>query len=172
MIPRNSQTNRNIRLTPISRADPNRTFFVRRLRSKVKSKTTSAIKNSTQNKFSNNTFEVRAVRVRRLRRIDRLLNTINNISLLYTKPSPTSHRSNPMSVARTRNTTLAKKTRNKELCDEEKMKKLVDNDSSYFIEDITSVKQNLILGSMRTTFLCSNYCRFQPLLNVFECHKC
>ena len=57
---------------------------------------------------------------------------------------------------------------NKKYNDEEILEMIANNDSSYFRDKPLSMKKMLILGSMQSTFLCSNFCRFQPLLNVFE----
>ncbi len=48
------------------------------------------------------------------------------------------------------------------------LERLANNEVSYYEERELSPKKSLILSSMRGTFLCSNYLRFQPLLNVFE----
>ena len=57
---------------------------------------------------------------------------------------------------------------NKKYNDEEILEMIANNDSSYFRDKSLSMKKMFILGSMQSTFLCSNFCRFQPLLNVFE----
>ena len=56
----------------------------------------------------------------------------------------------------------------KTLSNDDVLEKVANNDSSYFRDNPLTLKQMFILGSMQTTFLCSNYCRFQPLLNVFN----
>ena len=45
---------------------------------------------------------------------------------------------------------------------------LVNNEVSCYRNTDLTPKEAMILSSTRGTFLCSNYLRFQPLLNVFE----
>ena len=51
---------------------------------------------------------------------------------------------------------------------DETLEKLVNNDWCDSADAQLSMKEELLLGSMKRTFLCSNYLRFQPLLNVYD----
>eukprot|EP00826_Nyctotherus_ovalis_P055384 TRINITY_DN7348_c0_g1_i9.p1 TRINITY_DN7348_c0_g1~~TRINITY_DN7348_c0_g1_i9.p1 ORF type:complete len:199 (-),score=20.76 TRINITY_DN7348_c0_g1_i9:194-790(-) len=122
--------------------------------------------------------KLKILQMRRMRKINRLFNTIRNISLLSNKSNDSSYYINPVDVTESKRRRALKSLRaNKALENARKttlahtkdnLKKLVNNDSSYLLDDAVSVKQKLVLGSMQTTFLCSKYCRFQPLLNVFK----
>ena len=170
----------NAKLPSLSQTDPSKTFFLKKLRSNTKSRVASVTNNTPQSYFpliqsrnncknimactQNQEVRIRKMRTKRLRKINRLLNLMRNMPSSNRNKSFTNTSINIKIISDTPNY-----IKDKELSkDKKKLKKLIDNDSSYIIENIASVKQNLILGSMRTTFLCSNYCRFQPLLNIFE----
>jgi len=51
---------------------------------------------------------------------------------------------------------------------DEMLEKIINNDTSLYRDNKMTTRNELTLKSMKTTFLCSNYLRFQPLLNVFE----
>ena len=105
---------------------------------------------------------------KRRRKINRLLNKMEHICLI----SKTDDLNIESPIINSKKTPITKtidlgvslnKGYNYEI-----LKKMVNNDTSYYKDNSLNIKQNILLESMKTTFLCSNHCRFQPLLNVFK----
>ena len=132
---------------------------------------------------------IMASKTRMKRKLDRLLRRMNKLTL---DPSENSHQRgksqnvgnyyehmnirthsnkdlNKTKFGRTiyRNK-LAERSKHKPLYSGEAIEKLINNDLSQYRDNKLTPKENLILASMRTTFLCSTFLRFQPVLNVFD----
>ena len=115
---------------------------------------------------------------KKLRKINRLLNKMNYISFLANsdKSYITSHDMHDSQKSEYENKPIINNLRRKkkawkisvERYNEKTLEKLANNDSSYFRDRSLNERQKFLLDSMKSTFLCSNYCRFQPLLNVFK----
>ncbi len=122
--------------------------------------------------------------VRRRRKLNRLLAKMEYIYFLtnsgvnertfYYKPRPRLDTTAPITPSHSTSFTHTKRKPLKPLppphlqYTDETLEKLVNNDIAHYRNSSLSAKEELILSSMRSTFLCSNYLRFQPLLNIFE----
>ena len=119
-----------------------------------------------------------SLKQKKLRKINKLLNKMKYISFLANsdKSYITSNDMHNSPKSEYENKPIINNSRRKrklwkvsvERYNEKTLEKLANNDSSYFRDRSLNERQKFLLGSMKSTFLCSNYCRFQPLLNVFK----
>ena len=117
-------------------------------------------------------FVIKPQQVKKTKKINRLLNKIKLLSILSSKDGNGKDRSHEASVNQITRQEVKQGIRKlaniEDEYDDSALKKLVDNDSTYFRDDKLSMKKTVMLESMKTTFLCSNHCRFQPLINIYN----